>query len=414
MRHDGSETHRPLAGVRVLDVTQVMAGAYCSMLLGDMGADVVKIEKPAGGDDTRAMGQFTPHGESPAFMAVNRNKRGVVLDLANERGADVLRRMAATADVLVENLRPGTLTRFGLGYRELAELNPTLIYCTISGYGASGPYASKGGFDLIAQGMSGLMSITGEPGRPPVKVGVPICDLNAGMYGAYGVLSAYIHRLRTGEGQYVDTSLLEGGVAYTLWETALWTSMGTVAEPTGSAHRLAAPYEAFPTADGYLTVGAANERIWQRLCQAIGREDLTHDPRFAQSGDRLANREALAEILGAVFRQEDTAAWLERLDAAQVPAGPIYDISEVYNDPQVQARNMLVDVEHPTAGRTQQIGHPVKLSATPAGVDRPAPLLGQHTREVLLDYGFEAAEVDALSNEHVIAEAATENAEGST
>ncbi|WP_219419640.1 CaiB/BaiF CoA transferase family protein [Pseudonocardia nigra] len=397
-----------LAGVRVLDVTQVMAGAYCSMLLADMGADVVKVEKPGTGDDTRRMGEFMPHGESPSFMAVNRNKRGIVVDLHDPRGVDVLRRLAAESDVLVENFRPGTMARLGLSYEDLCQVNPELIYCSVSGFGSTGPYSEQGGFDLIAQGMSGVMSFTGEPGRPPVKTGVPICDLNAGMFAAYGVLTAYIHRLRTGLGQYVDTSLLEAGIAYTVWETALLFAKGDVARPTGSAHRLSAPYEAFPTADGWLTIGAANQRNWERLCVAVGRSDLLIDERFANAGTRLAHRAELAEQLGTVLGTRSTAEWVDHLREAGVPCGPIYDIQQVYDDEHVRAREMLVEVEHPRAGRNQQIGVPVKLSVTPGRVHSPAPVLGQHTREVLTEAGLPEREVAELIAAGVVEQAAFE------
>jgi crotonobetainyl-CoA:carnitine CoA-transferase CaiB-like acyl-CoA transferase len=402
----------PLAGLRVLDVTQVMAGAYCSMLLGDMGADVVKVEKPVTGDDTRGMGRLMEHGESPPFMAVNRNKRGIVVDLRTSAGADVLRRLAADADVVVENFRPGTMAKLGLAYEDLAPLNPRLIYCSVSGFGADGPYSGQGGFDLVAQGMSGIMSFTGEPGRPPVKTGIPVCDLNAAMFAAYGVLSAYIHRLKTGEGQFVDTSLLEAGIAYTVWETSLLFATGSVAEPTGSAHRLSAPYEAFPTRDGWLTVGAANQRSWERLCEALGRQDLLADERFSVAHSRLTNRAALADVLSEVFRSEPTATWLARLNQAGVPCGPIYDISQVYEDEHVRAREMLVEVDHPRAGLHQQIGIPVKLSATPGRISRPAPMLGEHTREVLHESGFLPAEIDQMLadgvlEDHAFASAAT-------
>jgi crotonobetainyl-CoA:carnitine CoA-transferase CaiB-like acyl-CoA transferase len=379
-----------------------MAGAYCSMLLGDLGAEVIKIEKPDGGDDTRRMAAHTPHGESPAFMAVNRNKRSVVIDLRLSDGAEVLTRLASTADILVENFRPGTMQRFGLGYEVLRTVNRALVYCSISGYGATGPYAHKGGFDLVAQGMSGIMSITGEPGRPPVKAGVPICDLNAGMFAAQGAMAAYIHRLSTGQGQHVETSLLEAGIAYTVWETALYFAYGDIAEPTGSAHRLAAPYQAFPTLDGYITVGAANQRNWERLCAAIDMEQLTSDERFADPGQRLAYRAELVSLLTEVFLSETTDVWVERLNAEEVPCGPIYNIAEVYEDPHVQARGVLVELDHPLAGPIKNISVPIKLSVTPTNVRRPAPLLGQHTHEVLMEGGYSAQQIEKLLSAGVV------------
>jgi crotonobetainyl-CoA:carnitine CoA-transferase CaiB-like acyl-CoA transferase len=386
----------PLAGMRVLDLTQVMAGAYCSALLADMGADVVKVERPDRGDDTRAMGGAADVDSSPAFAAMNRNKRGLALDLKDARGTAALRRLVAAADVLVENFRPGTLDRLGLGYADLRELRPELVYCSISGFGATGPYSGQGGFDLVAQAMSGLISMTGEPGGGPVKVGVPICDLNAGLFGAYGVLSAYVHRLRTGRGQLVDTSLLEGGIAYTVWETALLFGTGQVAGPLGSAHRLSAPYEVLPTADGYVAIGAANQRNWVRFCDVLGSPELLTDDRFTDNRARMAHRGELADELAGRLRRRTTEEWVAALSAAGVPCGPLYDLEQVYADPHVQARDMLVSTQHPRLGEVRHIGSPVKLSATPARIRRTAPLLGEHTRAVLAEAGLDGAEIDEL------------------
>ncbi len=386
----------PLEGMRVLDCTQVMAGPFCTMLLADMGADVIKVEKPDGGDDTRRMGPPFIHGESAAFLMINRNKRSIVVDLKTPQGVEALRRMARQADVFVQNFRPGTLERLGLGYQQLRELAPAIIYCTISGFGSTGPYRDRGGFDLVAQGMSGLMSVTGMPGLSPIKVGVPITDLNAGMYAACGILCAYVHRLKTGQGQMVDTSLLEGGIAYTIWESAIFFATGQVPGPLGSAHRLSAPYQAFATSDGYINVGAANQANWERLCRAIGRPDLLEDPRFATGADRITHLQELVAALEAVFATRSTGHWLEVLEKAGVPAGPIYDLSDVYSDPQVRARDMVVELEHPRAGRTRNIGIPVKLSGTPGAIRRPAPGLGQHTDEVLASFGFTPDEAARL------------------
>ncbi len=386
----------PLSGVKVLDLTQFMAGPYCTMLLADMGADVIKIEKPDGGDDTRRMGPPFLNGESAAFLGINRNKRSAVLNLKSEAGVDTFRRLVARADVLVQNFRPGTMERLGLGYEEVRGLNPALIYAHLSGFGITGPYKDRGGFDLVAQGMSGLMSITGLPGAPPVKVGVPIADLNAGSYAAYGILCAYIHRLKTGEGQFVDTSLLEAGIAYTIWESAIFFATGEVPVPAGSAHRLSAPYQAFRTRDGYLNIGAANQPNWERMCRAIGRADLLEDARFATNADRMQNLGALAATLEETFAQNPTAHWLELLEKASVPSGPIYDLSEVYTDPQVLARDMVVETPHPAAGTVRNIGIPVKLSESPGAICSPAPTLGQHTDEVLAEFGFPDTEIVRL------------------
>ncbi|RJQ82288.1 CoA transferase [Pseudonocardiaceae bacterium YIM PH 21723] len=387
----------PLDGVRVLDVSQVMAGAYCSALLADMGADVIKVERPSG-DELRAWGANFPGGESPGYMAVNRNKRGIALDMRDPRGAETLLTLAETADVLVENFRPGTMAKLGLGYEAVAERNPALVYCSISGFGQDGPYSGRGGYDLIAQGMSGIMSVTGEPGGGLVKTGVPVCDLNAGILAANGILAAYIHRLRSGQGQYLDTSLLESGVSLLVWESAVYWSTGQVAQPLGSQMRLAAPYQAFRTKDGALTVGTPNQRLWERLVAAIGEPGIGEDPRFAKPTDRLANRPVLTAVLQDVFATETTAHWLDRLLPHGIPAGPIHDVAEVWADEQVVARNMSVEVEHPTAGTVRHIGTPVKFSATPTTIRRPAPRLGEHTVEVLTETGVPKAQIEELLN----------------
>ena len=392
-----------LEGVKVLDLTQIMAGPYCTMMLADMGADVVKVEKPSGGDDTRRMGPPFIEGESAAFLGINRNKRSIVVDLRSDDGREIVMEMARRYDILVQNFRPGSLERMGLGYEQVRELNPAMVYCTISGFGVTGPYATRGGFDLVTQGMSGLMSVTGHPDSPPTKVGVPVCDLNAGMFGAIGILTAYINRLKTGEGQHVDTSLLEGGIAYTFWESAMYFATGDIPGPKGSAHRLTAPYQAFETSDGYVNIGAANQANWERLCAAIGRDELVSDPRFVEPRDRMDNLDELIATLEQTFSQKPSEYWLDALETAGVPAGPIYDVQQVYDDPQVRAREMIVETEHPVAGRTSNIGIPVKLSETPGRFQRPAPTLGQHTDEVLRELGRSDKKIAALRSQGVVA-----------
>jgi crotonobetainyl-CoA:carnitine CoA-transferase CaiB-like acyl-CoA transferase len=385
-----------LEGMKVLDFTQILAGPFCTMLLADMGADVIKIEKPDGGDDTRRFGPPFIKGESAAFMGINRNKRSIVLDLKNERGVEAARYMLKKADVMVQNSRPGAMERLGLGYEDVRRSNPAIIYCTISGFGTTGPYKDKAGFDLVAQGMSGLMSITGFPDSPPAKVGVPVADLNTGMYAAYAILSAYIHRLKTGKGQHIDASLLESGLAYTVYESTTYFATGEVAAPQGSAHRMLAPYQAFATRDGYINIGAANQSNWERLCRAIGRLDLLEDPRFSSNAKRMEHVKELTPIMEKTFLTQTTAYWVELLERAGVPCGPIYNMAQVYADPQVQARNMVVETEHPIAGRIKNIGIPIKLSETPGVIRRPAPALGQHTDEVLAEFGYSPADIERL------------------
>ncbi|MEF2553747.1 CoA transferase [Aurantimonas sp. A2-1-M11] len=386
----------PLDGMKVVELAHIMAGPVCGMMLADMGADVVKVEKPDG-DDTR---RFLPpdiNGESAAYMMMNRNKRGVVLDLKSDDGKAVLRRMLETADVVIENYRMGTMEKLGLGYEDLKRANPGLIYCEISGFGRTGPYANRGGFDLIAQGMSGLMSITGEgPGRPPVKSGAPVSDITAGILGALGCAAAYARKLQTGEGQKVDTSLFEAGITHTYWQSAIAFATGTSPGPLGSAHPLNAPYQAFRTADGWINLGAANQKNWERMLAVIGAEELASDSRFASNHGRMQNLPALEEILNGHFSQRSSAEWLARLEEAGVPAGPVLDISEMHEDPQTLSREMVVETDHPIAGRVKAIGLPIKFSGTPGGVTRPAPLLGEHTREVLREAGYEAAEIDRM------------------
>ena len=391
----------PLQDVKVLDLTQIMAGPYCTMMLADMGADVTKVEKPNGGDDTRRMGPPFIEGESAAFLGINRNKRSIVVDMKSERGFEIVRRMACESDILVQNFRPGALERMGLDYENVKIINPAIVYCTISGFGLTGPYSRRGGFDLVAQGMSGLMSVNGPEGGPPTKVGVPICDLNAGMFAAIGILTAYVHRLRTGRGQHVDTSLLEGGIAYTFWESMMYFATGGVPGPMGSTHRLTAPYQPFETADGYVNVGAANQANWERLCAAIGRDELVTDPRFVQPKDRMNNLDELAATLEETFRRETSAHWLEKLERAGVPSARSTTSSRCTKTHRCEPGTCSSN-EHPVAGRLGNIGIPIKLSDTPGSFRRPAPTLGQHTNEVLHKLGYADREIHSLRSEGAV------------
>lgn len=392
-----------LEGVRVLEVCQIMAGPFCGALLGDMGADVIKVEKPSGGDDARHMGRYFSGGEGHGFMNLNRNKRSLAIDLKSEKGRKLFLKLVSGADALIENFRPGTMERLGYGYENLREVNPGLIYASISGYGHTGPYRDRGGFDLVAQGISSLMSFTGEPGRPPVKIPIPVCDLNAGIYTAFSILSAYIFKLRTGKGQKIDTALVDAGLGYTFWQASQFFPEGEVPTPRGSAHEMTAPYQAFPCSDGYLVLGAANQPNWVRVCKAIGREDLLDRAEYKTDKDRAGNYLALADELGRVFLEKKRDEWLEILEKAGVPCGPILNMKEAFDHPQIRAREMAVEVDHPSAGRIKVLGLPPKLSETPGVIRRPSPLLGQHTDEILLELGKSREEIQLLRSEGILA-----------
>ena len=386
----------PLSGCRVIELSHIMAGPACGLMLADMGADVIKVEK-ATGDDTRRSVPPDINGESAAYMMMNRNKRGIVLDLKSEGGKQVLRRLIKDADVVLENYRKGTMEKLGLGYDELKKDNPGLIYAEISGFGRTGPYAERGGFDLIAQGMSGLMSITGEgAGRQPVKVGAPVSDITAGILAAMGVCAAYAHKLKTGEGQKVDTSLFEAAITHTYWQSAIAFATQEAPEPMGSAHPLNAPYQAFQTSNGWINIGAANQSNWEKLAMLINAPHLLDDPRFVTNAKRMENRLALEGELNGIICKRSTEDWLLAFEEGGLPSGPVLSILDMHNDPQTKARDMVPEVEHPIAGKMQTLGLPVKFSNTPGGVHSAAPLLGEHTREVLMEVGYDEEEAKRL------------------
>ncbi|MDR5708755.1 MAG: CoA transferase [Armatimonadota bacterium] len=392
---------RPLEGILVVDLTRALAGPYCTMMLADFGARVVKIESPQGGDDTRGWGPPFLGGESAYFLSVNRNKESVTLNLKHPRGLQVLHRLLARADVLVENFRPGVMDRLGLGHRMLHERYPRLVYCSISGFGQDGPYREKPAYDLILQGMGGIMGITGEEEGPPVKVGVAVADIAAGMFAAYGILAALWARERTGRGQHVDAALLDGQVAWLTYAAANYFATGQDPRRMGSAHPNLVPYQAFRTRDGYLNVAVGSEGIWERFCAVVA-PALREDPRFRTNADRVRHRSELLPLLEAQFRERTTAQWRELLDQAGVPNGPIYAISEVFRDPQTLHRRMKVSLPHPTAGEVTVTGVPVKLSETPGEVRTPPPLLGQHMEAVLREVGYSPEEIARLRAEGAI------------
>ena len=390
---------QPLQGIRVLDLTRALAGPFCTMMLGDLGADVIKVERPGRGDDSRGWGPpfvgepYGPYpGESAYFIAANRNKRSVALNLKSPEGQEIVRGLAGVSDALVENFRTGVLDRMGLGYKDLRAVNPRLVYCSVSGYGRTGPYAERPGYDFIIQAEGGLMGIIGPEEGPPYRVGVPIVDITSGMFAATAILAALRARDHTGEGQLVDVSLLDTQAALLTNAASNYLVGGAEPRRLGNAHPNIAPYEAFQARDRWFALAAANERQWSTLCDTIGRPDLKDDPRFATNGARVSNRAALAEALNGTFATRDADEWLANLREAGLPCGPINTIPDVFDHPQAQARELTLEAQHPTAGPVQLIGFPYKLSQTPAEVRRPPPLLGQHTDQVLmelLDYSAE-------------------------
>jgi crotonobetainyl-CoA:carnitine CoA-transferase CaiB-like acyl-CoA transferase len=390
----------PLTGIRVVEVGNFMAVPFSGMQLADLGAEVIKVENPSGGDLTRAAGPFIG-GESSNFVRLNRNKRSLALDLKSPDGKALFRRLVATADVVIENLRPGTMDGLGLGYAALGADQPRLIYLAATGFGNDGPYAQLAGLDIIAQAMSGLMSITGEPDAPPVKVGVPIADLTCALYGTIAVLAALRARDRDGRGQFIDVSLLESAASLAVWEAGRYFATGEVPRPSGSAHQAIAPYQAVRSADGWFTFGANTQAHWLRCCAVFGLDDLAHDERFATNERRLANRTALIDAIEAVTTTEPSAHWTERLSAAGLPCGPILTFDRVFNDPHLAQRAFFTDAPHRTLGPVRQLGSPMRLSETPVRIERAGPLLGEDSAGVLREIGVGDDELERLARDGV-------------
>lgn len=394
---------KALSGVRVLDLTRALAGPYCTLMLGDYGADVIKIELPGRGDDTRHWGPPYIDGESAYFLSINRNKRSLTLNLKDPAGREVFMRLARNADVVVENFTPGVVNRLGIDYEAVKAENPRIVYSSISGFGQTGPYREKPAYDQMMQGLGGIMSLTGDPDGQPQKIGVALADIGAGMLAAYAVMTALFHRERTGVGQYIDVSMLDLQVAWLTYQAATYFATDTPPPRVGAAHPNLVPYQAFKCADGkYINVAVGNERFWQRFCKALGREDLVEMPEYAQNKDRVKNRDQLVALLQQEFDTRSTNRWVDILEEAGVPCGPINDLADVFSDPQVKARDMLLEVQHPSAGKIKQTGIPIKFSATPGSIDSPPPLLGQHSKEILLELGYSQDEVEALEQQEVI------------
>lgn len=406
LRADNDGMSLPLSGVTVLDLSRVLAGPYATMVLGDLGADVVKVERLPGGDDSRRMGPFLS-GESYCFAQVNRNKRGVALDLKHPEGRRALLAIAEHSDIVVENFRPGTAARLGCDYDAVRAVNPDVIYCSISGFGQTGPYARRPSYDIIAQGVSGFLSMTGHPGGPPAKAGIALNDIAGGTTAVQAILAAYIARLRGEGGQYIDTSLVESGVAWTVWEAAAFFGSGEIAAPAGTRHRRNAPYQAFRTKDGYVTVGGNTERMWRALCaDVLGRPDLLSRPEYATVQDRLAHLDELERDIESVLVTGTSEHWVAAMLAAGVPAGPVNTYDQVISDPHLLERGVTTTVTHPVMGELRALSSPLRLSKTPPQIRRPAPVFGQHTAEVLMSAGYPAEDVAALQEAGVLLDAA--------
>ena len=391
-----------LSEITVLDFSQFLAGSYCAMLLGDMGANVIKIEKPDTGEEYRTYGPKFIRGESTSFLSVNRNKKSLTLNLKDPRGVSIALKLVGRADVLIENFKPGVMEKLGLRFSETSKVNPKLIYCSISGFGQTGPYRDRGGFDLILQGMSAMMSVTGEEDGPPVKVGYPVTDLGAGIYGTIGILAALLSRNITGSGQWVDTSLLEAGIAWSLLPAGNYFADGEVPRRLGSASPQNAPYQAFATEDGYINVGTGNDRLWIKFCEVVGLEELTKDPRFKNNALRVKNQKELAKAIEPAMKRKTTREWTHLLDKAGIPCGPIYNLDEALADPQILSRKMVVEYDHPKAGRVKSIGFPIKFSHAEFRVRKYPPLLGEHNQEILSSLGLSQEEIGQLRREKVI------------
>lgn len=393
---------KALDGIKVLDLSRALAGPYCTMMLADMGAEVIKVEMPGTGDDSRAWGPPFVEGESAYFMSINRNKKSITLDMKGSKAIEIIMKLIKGSDVLVENFRPGAMERLGLAYQQVKAMNPRLVYCSISGFGQNGPYRMLPGFDQVLQGMGGLMSITGEPDGPPVKVGVPIADITAGMFAAYGIAIALFTREKTGSGQMVDISLLDSQVALLTYRAGSFFASGEIPKRIGSGHPVIVPYQAFKARDVYINIAVGNDQLWGKFCKAVGLEGIVNDPRFATNAKRVQNRDEVVKAVGDLIATKNGEEWLKILTDAGIPCGPIYTVDKIFSDPQVIHRQMVTELHHPKAGTIKVTGNPVKLSDTPGEPSVAPPLLGQHTQEVLEGLGYSAKEIEELKQTKLI------------
>lgn len=400
----------PLAHLKVLDLSRVLAGPWAGQILGDLGAEVIKVERPGSGDDTRGWGPpwlkdaEGRDGEAAYYLAANRNKRSIAVDLTRPEGQDIIRRLAAWADILIENFKVGNLARYGLDYESLARINRGLIYCSITGFGQTGPYAKQAGYDFIIQGMSGLMSITGRPEDPPTKVGTAVADLTTGMYSVIGILAALAHRERTGEGQHIDMSLLDTQMGWLANQNMNWLVGGSIPKRFGNAHPNIVPYQDFETDDGHIIVCVGNDRQFGRFAAAIGLPHLAEDPDYATNAARVRNRDRLVPLLADRIRRQPSAYWLETFAAINIPHGPINDIAAAFADPQAIHRGLRVEMDHPSGVRLPSVAQPIRLSKTPVSYRRPPPLLGEHSREILAELGYDADRIDAFFKDGICAQ----------
>ncbi|MFH2070165.1 MAG: CoA transferase [Elusimicrobiota bacterium] len=401
---------KPLDGIKVLDLTRVLAGPFCTMILGDFGAEIIKIENPDGGDDTRSFGPPFVEGESAYFLSINRNKKSVTVNLKEQKGREIVYQLAAKSDVVIENFRPGTAEKLGLGYEQLTRLNEKIVYCSISGFGQTGPEKFRPGYDLVVQGMGGIMDLTGDPNQPPMKVGISQADLLSGIYAVQGILLALLAREKTGKGQKIDVSMLDGQVSLLTFQAGIYFTTGKTPKRKGNQHPTICPYETFETSDGYINIAIGNDKLWIQFCTLLNKispdlfpANISSDPKFATNPERVKNRNELFPIINKIISQKTTDAWLKIFDEKGIPAGPILSLDRVLNHPQVKAREMVIEIPHPKIGKVKLTGIPVKLSETAGAIRTPPPLLGEHTEDVLKNIlGYDEGTIQFLRRKNVI------------